>query len=251
MPDDARGFLHVEWSGARTVIFVREPEPLTVAVSTDASTYRPGSLASLTVTTQAGAGPRAAAVGLVGVDQALADLAPLLGPSDYGRVTVRATSDQPAFGAFDPRALALGQISGENAAKAALLRVSEVPLDAAGDQVVNASASASVDTETELVAAFYRALEATLSIVGEWERTAPETEQLTAPRMVALYQQALEQLRTSGQPAVDAFGRELRLTLIPEDLLAQLEPRRVVVDATRLPEDVVSLERYVRTELSP
>ena len=43
---------------------------------------------------------------------------------------------------------------------------------------------------------------------------------------------------------------ELTLDILPEDLLAQVDPRQVVADATRLPEDVVSWERYVAEEVA-
>ena len=93
----------------------------------------------LTVTTMAGDKPTAAGVGLMGVDSTLAQLAPLLGPDEWGRVTVRATSDRPAFDAFDPKALTLGQVRGDNAAKAAVLRISQLPMDYAGDEAVYAA----------------------------------------------------------------------------------------------------------------
>lgn len=250
IPDHARGFLHVDWAGARTVIYVRDPNPLAVTVSTDAAAYRPGDTAALTVRTLAGDSPRAAAVGLVGVDEALSQLAPLLPPDDYGRITVRAESQRPAFGTFDPKALALGRLRGENAAKATLLRISELPMDAAGDERISTDGETRVDTETDTLAAFYRALEATIARVRAWEEEAPESEKLDPERMVALYRAALADLRSDGEPAVDAFGRELRLTLLPGELLAQLEPQQVVSDATRLPEDLVSLERHVREEVA-
>lgn len=251
LPDDVRGFLHVSWAQARTVIYAQEPAPLTVSVATDAAAYRPGATAVLTVRTESAGRAEPAGVGLVGVDQALSQLAPLLAPDDMGRVTVRATSDRPAFGTFDPRALALGRVSGENAAKATLLRIADLPMDAGGDERQSAGASSRADTETELLTSFYRVLETTIAAVREWERSAPDTETLDPSRLVELYDGARATLRRAGTPAVDGFGRELTLPALPPDLLAQLEPQRVVSDATRLPEDLVSLERHVREEVAP
>ncbi len=253
IPEGVDGFLHVDFAGARTVVFVQRRDTLSVRLDTPQAAVRPGGTLPLTVTTLGGNDPRPAAVGLVGVDQALGQLGPLLGPDAYGRVTVRAKAEAPAFGtsALSPTALALGQISGENAAQAALLGVSELPLDAAGDRATHGSATALADTEQATVDAFYRALEATIAQVRTWEETAAEGELLTPPLMVELYREALAELRKAGAPAHDGFGRELKLPLVPPDLLEQLDPRQVVADATRLPEDVVSFVRYVDEEVAP
>ncbi|MFT5461099.1 MAG: hypothetical protein ACI9K2_007624, partial [Myxococcota bacterium] len=99
VPEHARGFLRVEHGSAQTaVVFVQTPDPLSVSLTADAASYAPGATATLTVRTAAGASPTAAAVGLVGVDSTLAQLAPLPGPADWGRVTVGAEAAKPAFG---------------------------------------------------------------------------------------------------------------------------------------------------------
>ena len=59
----------------------------------------------------------------------------------------------------------------------------------------------------------------------------------------------LRDLRKAGKPAADAYGRPLTLDLLPPDLLAQVDPRQVVAKGTRLPEDVVSWQRYVEEEV--
>ncbi|MBX2796049.1 MAG: hypothetical protein KTR31_00230 [Myxococcales bacterium] len=250
IPTGVDGFLTVSWGSARTVIYVAPPEPLTVRLATDQPAYRPGTEASLTVTTQGGESPRPAAVGLVGVDSALGQLAPLLGPDDYGRITVRATSDSPAFDTFDPRALVLGQVRGDNAAKAAVLRISTVPQDPAGDEPTTAHGQVRVNTDEVLIDSFYRVLAKTVDNVRRWEREAPAEEQMRPATMAGLYGEALASLRGNGQPAVDGFGRELTLDLLPADLLEQVDPRQVVADGTRLPEDVESFPRYVEEEVA-
>ncbi len=249
IPDDVDGFLHVEFSGARAVIFVQPKAPLSVALSTDKEAYRPGAEAMLTVTTMAGDKPAPAGVGLVGVDSALAQLAPLLGPDDYGRVTVRATSDRPAFGAFDPRALTLGQVRGENAAKAAVLRISQLPMDSAGDEALYANNSFEPDTIGELTTSFYDALGRLVLKVRGWEESAPKDETMQPAIMVKLWDEVLAEMKADGEPARDAYGRTLKLNVLPQDLLAQVDPRQVVADGTRLPEDVVSWPRYVAEEV--
>lgn len=249
IPSDVDGFLHVEYAGARAVVYVKPDDPLEVALSTDRAVYKPGETAVLTVSTTAGGQPSPAGVGLMGVDSTLGQLAPLLGPDDFGRVTVRATADEPAFGAFDPRALVLGQVRGENAAKAAVLRITQLPMDPAGDQAAYGSGSSVHDDEEVLTTSFYRALEQVVVLVRAWETSAPEGETMSPKLMAQLYGQALDGLEAAGEPAVDAFGRELELQVLPHDLLVQLDPRQVVADGTRLPEDIVSWTRYVDEEV--
>lgn len=250
VPEDGVGFLHVEHAGARVVIFSTPAAPLALSMSTDATAYRPGETATLTVTTTQGRAGTPAAVALVGVDQALGQLAPLLGPDDWGRVTVRATAERPAFGSFDPRALTLGQVRGEAAAQAAVLRIGQIPMDHAGDVAVGATAAGAPDTLLALTEAFYRALARLVPKVRAWEGTAPEAERMQPARMVDFWNAALEDLRAEGNPAVDAFGRELTLDLLPPDLLAQVDPRQIVANGTRLPEDMLSWTRYVAEEVA-
>jgi hypothetical protein len=244
---DVDGFLRIEELGARAVIFVRRPDPLSVAVATDRAAYRPGEQAKLTVTTLAGQQPVSAGVGLIGVDQTLSQLAPLLAPDDWGRVTVRATSDRPAFGSFDPRALALGQIQGENAARAAVVRISQLPMDAAGDDRVAANGSFAPDTTTAQIDGFWRAYEVAVASEREWERSAPAGETLEPKQVAGWWNAALATLSKDGKPAVDGYGRELVLRNLPSDLLDQLDPRALASDGTRLSEDVTDWKTFVAT----
>lgn len=249
IPASARGFLHVDVREARGVVFVRRPDPLGLTLSTDKPAYPPGAIAKLTVQTRAGDEPVAAGVGLMGVDTTLGQLAPLLGPDDLGRVTVRAEADEPAFGTFDPRALALGQIRGENAAAAAVLRISQLPTDYAGDAPASGSGSAQVDDVEVLTRRFWRARSALVERVRAWEEKAPEDEQLTHERQAAFWTQTLADLEEAGKPAQDAFGRPLTLDVLPDSLVARLDPREVAADGTRLPEDVTSWTGWVDAEV--
>ncbi|MBN2799958.1 MAG: hypothetical protein JXX28_12500 [Deltaproteobacteria bacterium] len=249
LPEGAEGFLHVEFYGARAVIYARPVAPLRVSLSTDRPVYRPGEEAVLTVRTERGGAPVAAAVGLMGVDATLGQLAPLLGPDDQGRVTVRARADAPAFGAFDPKALVLGQVRGDAAARAAVLRVTQLPMDPAGDEALWSTGRAAPDHEAVLTNSFYRALDALLVRVRAWEESAPTGEEMTPARMVAQWQAVLADERLAGRLVQDAFGRELTLDTLPLPLLELVDPRRVVLDGTRLPEDVVGWQRYVDEEV--
>lgn len=249
VPDDVDGFLHVTVAGSRAVLFVQPDKPLALKLGTDKPAYAPGETATLTVTTTAGGDPVAAGVGLIGVDSTLGQLAPLTGPDDWGRVTVRATADQPAFDSFDPRALTLGRVRGENAAKAAVLRISQLPMDEAGDLRTSASNSVTPDVQGALVTNFYAAYEELVRGVRSWEKTAPKGETMQPPTMAKLWKAALKARRDAGEPAVDGWGRELTLDLLPRDLLEQLDPRQLVADGTRLPEDIVSWTGWVDEEV--
>ena len=67
-------------------------------------------------------------------------------------------------------------------------------------------------------------------------------------KMAALWQQALAACEQRGEPVVDAYGRRLRLSRLPPDLLALTDPRVVVVVGTRLPEDVENWAAWVAQE---
>jgi hypothetical protein len=249
IPEGTEGFVHVDHAGYRGVVWVEPAARLAVSMTSDKPAYEPGETATLVVTTTSGAQPTRAGVGLSGVDSTLGQLAPLLQPDAYGRVTVRATSDNPAFGAFDPKALTLGQITGENAAKAAVLRLTNLPMDPAGDEALYANGRTTHDDTEVLTRNFYRALDRLHRDVGAWEASAAAGELVTNEKMVGFWKGALAALRKEGDPAVDAFDRELTLDVLPADLLAQVDPRAVVDDATRLPEDVVAWDRFVDQEV--
>jgi hypothetical protein len=248
LPASVDGFVEVAHAGARAVVYVQPAAPLAVALSTDQATYRPGDEAQLTVTTTGGDTPRPAAVMLQGVDASLGQLAPLLGPDDFGRVTVAATTPSPAFG-FDAKALTLGRVRGANAAQAAVLRVAQIDSGHSEVGAVSGQASAMPAVEEVLSTNFYRALGATVERVRRWEAEAPSGETMQPATMVRLYDEALAALRAEGGPAVDGYGRELTLDLLPDELLAQVDPRVVVADGARLPEDIVSWPRFVAEEV--
>ncbi|MFN7143744.1 MAG: MG2 domain-containing protein [Myxococcota bacterium] len=244
VPKDASGFAHVEWGGARAVLYVRPKATLALTVTPDAPTYRPGGTARLTVTAKDGDAPVAAGVTLSGVDSTLATLAPLPNADAFARVTVRATSDTPAFGVLDARALQTGQIAGENAAQAAVLRVTGLPDVAPGaDRVAIAETRGTFTPDAELSDAFYTLYRDARAEVRAWEAAAPAGEVLTAKQMVALWEKAL-----AAHPAADPFGRPLHLSVLPSDLLALTDPRFMASDGARLPEDVENWTRFVAAE---
>jgi hypothetical protein len=66
--------------------------------------------------------------------------------------------------------------------------------------------------------------------------------------MARLWKASLEGLERRNEPAHDAWDRPLRLHRLPADLLALTEPRLLVVDATRLPEDIQNWSQWVARE---
>ncbi len=66
--------------------------------------------------------------------------------------------------------------------------------------------------------------------------------------MARLWKQALAACKQRGEKIVDAYGRELRLSMLPQDLLSLTDPRAVVVVGTRLPEDVENWAAWVKKE---
>lgn len=249
VPDNVHGFIRLQTYAASAMIFIQRPDPLRVTLSTDQSAYRPGETAQLTVATSAGDLPVAAGVTLSGVDETLGQLARLPGPTEWGEITVRAEASAPAFDAFSPIALALGQVRGEHAAMAAVLRVNSMPQES---KVLYAAASghSSIDETEVLTVHFYRTLSEVIDRVHAWEESGAPEERLSPERMASFWRDAVRDMSRNGKRPIDAYDRTLTLDVLPNDLLVQVDPRTVVADGTRLPEDVTDWVRWVRTEVN-
>lgn len=242
VPPDASGFAQVDWDGARAVLYIRPPSDLQLDLAAG-SDWTPGSDASLTLTTRDRRGPVSAAVSLVGVDAAMATLAPLPGTDDWADTTVLASSDMPAFGVLDARALQTGGVRGANAAQAAVLRVSQLPPAKPGADSVSLVSATPPDLESPLSASFYPLYREVRKAVRKWETSAAESDVMTAERMAAMWETTL-----AAHPATDPFGRSLHLSILPADLRALTNPRVMVADARHLPEDVENWDLFVLTE---
>ena len=242
-PADAAGFLSVEWSGARALVYAAPPGTLELSLSFERDAYKPGETAQLNVSASG-----QAVVSLVGVDSRLNQLAPLAGPDDLGEVLVPASSADPAFGRFDAVALAMGSVRGENAARAAVARVSELSPVSALSPYQSFYGSQLYDPEEELAEAFYGLLPFVRQAVKDWEASAPEGELLTNERMAALFEDGLKASGAAGQPVRDPWGNRVSLARLPEPMLERLDPRVMTGDGTRLPEDIINWTRWATSE---
>lgn len=243
VPADASGFASVEWAGARAVVYVRPKATLTLSLDAQPPAWRPGETGKLVITSTGRDGPVPAGVTLSGVDSTMAAIKPLVAPDDFARVTVLATSDSPAFGELDAAALQTGQVTGFNAAQATVLRISTLPAWSPGEDALSASGDGVTDLDTPLNDAFYDLYAVARDGVRAWEKTAPAGELLTAKTMVGLWEAALAK-----RPAKDPFGRPLHLSNLPVELRRLADPRVMVADAARLPEDVENWDLYISTE---
>jgi hypothetical protein len=205
--------------------------------------WKPGVEAELQLTTTNHGRGVPAGLTLAGVDSTMAAVAPLPLPDDWARVTVLAQSASPAFGTLDARALQTGQIAGANATQATVLRISSLPPSQPGSDSVSVSASGQPDVESPLAEAFYGLYATARKDVRSWEKSAPAGELMSPATMVRLWENAL-----AAHPATDPFGRALHLSILPDDLRALVDPRVMVADAARLPEDVENWSLYVATE---
>ena len=248
VPDDAQGWLEVGWSGARAIAYVRPRAQLSVAVAAEKEHYAPGQTAKLRVETRAGDKGVRAAVGLFGVDESLSQIAVLPGPDELSRLRPGASVAGKAFDMLDAQALALGRVRGANAAMATVLRVSALPSRAEIDSYVNARGAGVFDPVEELTDRFYPLLAELHERTRLWEQKAPEGERMHPSTMARLWKEALEACRSRGEKVVDAYGRPLRLSRLPGDLLSLVDPRNVVVNGTRLPEDVENWSAWVEKE---
>jgi hypothetical protein len=249
VPDGFSGWIEAGWSGARALIYVQPPASLKVQLQPERPQYGPGELARLSVRTEVDGQPGPAAVGLFGVDESLQQLVALPAADDMGRIKPAVTVESPAFGVLDGQALAMGRIRGANAAAATILRVSGLPSPEVDELRVHAQSGSTFDVLSPLSEHFYAVLAELHGRVREWEEKAPEGDRMTPETMARLWDEALKGCRARGEDVGDAFGRPLRLSRLPADLLALTDPRAVVLNGTRLSEDVENWSAWVAKEM--
>lgn len=247
LPKDVEGWFSVEFQGAQVFLYSKPRAALAVTITPERERYAPGQLAHLALETRTGGVGAPAAVGLFGVDDSLAQLTPLPGPGELDGLRPPVSS-QAAFPGIDALALARGRVRGANAQAATLLKVSSLPPPPALDTPVSANASTLIDPNEVLVDRFYAALAELHVQTREWEGSAAATEKMTPRVMATLWGKALDALEKRQQPSRDVWGRRLRLHRLPMELLALTEPRQVVVDGTRLPEDSENWNLWVAKE---
>jgi len=244
------GWVELRGGGVRALVYVKPAQDLAVSIKPEQERYKPGDKAQLQIQTLLGGKGGKAAVGLFGVDSSLAQVVEgeLPGPGHMASVRPKVETATPAFGALDGQALTLGRIRGANAAAATVLRVSEIPAPPELDAFVTANARSVFDPVVELTDNFYTVLAELHAQVRQWEAGAPPAEKMHPATMAQLWSKALEACERRGERVVDAYGRKLRLSRLPADLLALTDPRAVVVVGTRLTEDVENWAEWVARE---
>ncbi|HEU0030654.1 MAG TPA: MG2 domain-containing protein [Kofleriaceae bacterium] len=245
---NVEGWCEVTGGGVRALVYVQPKAELEVTVQPKQPQYAPGQRAELVIQTRVGKQGGKAAVGLFGVDDSLGQLVPLPGPDAMGRVRPQVETSAPAFGALDGQALALGRIRGANAAAATVLRVTAIPKPPELDAVVSTSARSAFDPVEDLTDHFYVVLAELHAQARVWEAKAPAGEKMRPVTMASLWSKAIAACKSRGQPVTDAYGRTLRLSRLPPDLLSLTDPRAVIVVGTRLPEDVENWAQWVARE---
>ncbi|MBM4319369.1 MAG: hypothetical protein FJ125_05250 [Deltaproteobacteria bacterium] len=246
LPQSARGWATVQWGGAAAYIYVRSGADLSLELKPGQERYAPGQVAELLLWTRQGEQGQPAAVGLFGVDESLAQLVALPGPDDMARLRPKPEVSAPAFGVLDGQALVMGRVRGANAAAATILRVSSIPSLPELDVSVYASEQGRFDPVEELTDRFYVLLAEHYAQVRRWEEQAPRGELMHPATMARLWDQALVACQQRKERVEDAYGGRLRLSSLPEDLLALAGPRAAVIEGTRLPEDVEDWTGWVR-----
>ena len=109
-------------------------------------------------------------------------------------------------------------------------------------------AASAFDPVAELTARFYIVLAELHAQTRTWEEHAAKTEKMTPARMAELWGKALDACTARGEKVDDAYGRRMRLSRLPADLLSLTDPRAVVIDGTRLTEDVENWDAWVAKE---
>ncbi|MBS1153159.1 MAG: hypothetical protein H6Q89_4857, partial [Myxococcaceae bacterium] len=247
LPTSFEGWASVSCGSGRVYLFVQPTAQLQVTVAAEKDRYAPGQLARLNIETRTGESAGPAAVGLFGVDESLGQLAPL--PSSDELSTLRPqVAFTSGFPGLDAQALSMGRVRGKNATAATLLKVNALPSPAELEPSVALSGETLFDPLETLTDKFYLALEELHLQTRTWEASAPTAERMTPKTMARLWASSLDRLESKQQPAHDAWGRKLKLHRLPYDLLSLTDPRAVVVDGTRLPEDVENWTAWVAKE---
>jgi hypothetical protein len=247
IPAGVDGWCQITGGGVRGLVYVAPAVDLAVTVTPEQPRYGPGDQATLIVQTLLGGKGGEAAVGLFGVDASLGQLVPLPGADDLARLRPHAETTSPAFDVLDAQALTAGRIRGANAQAATVLRVGAIPAPAELDAVVSAAARSTFDPIAELTDRFYVVLAELYVQARAWEASAPASETMRPATMARLWKQALAACKRRGERVDDAYGRELRLRVLPADLLALTDPH-VVITGTRLPEDIEPWAAWVAQE---
>jgi hypothetical protein len=248
LPAEATGWWELRHGEARALVFVPRPDRLQLQLQPSLDRAAPGEQVLLGISTQEGGRPVAAAVSLIGVDQSLGQLVPLPAPGELDRLSPAVETREPAFGVFDAQALALGRVSGEHAAAAIVGKVGNLPPLPDLETSINAMGLSPFDGNAGLVDSFYAVLGELHQLCREWEEKTPKDQKMSPAAMAQLWEQALEQAEEKKLPHEDPWGRPLRLHQLPSDLLALVDPRVVVLDGTRNPEDVESWTAWVMKE---
>ena len=245
IPDDARGLLSIHAGEASALVHVRPKDAARMVITSDRDEAAPGD----TVVLELDAGAPAV-VSLTGIDAALGGLVSLPTPSALAGVTVEGSAvEGSAVGAggglagMDAVALVSGAVRGESAALAVLQSLEADP-GAARPQREAVEATVDPQQEEPVSVAFYTLLDHARKGVRTWESTAPSDQLLSNARYAALWAEAVAE---RGE-LVDAHGRPLHLHLLPDDLLAEADPRHQVRDGARLPEDIEAWVPWVREQ---
>ncbi len=247
IPSDWQGWAGVQWGGGQTFLFVKPKASLAVKVTPEKPRYAPGQIAQLGIETTIGEKGGTAAVGLFGVDDSLSQLTSLPGADELASMRPQATGSA-AFGSMDAQALSLGRVRGANAAAATLARVSAMPPPPQVEAAVSVNGSTVFDPNEAQVDRFYVVLGELYTQVRAWEGSAPESAKMTPAVMAQLWNKSLDAVEARKESASDAWGRRLRLHRLPSDLLSFTEPRAVVINGTRLPEDTQNWAQWVAKE---
>lgn len=247
VPAGWQGWAQVGFGGAQSFLYVKPATTLTVAVTPEKPRYAPGQVAQLGIETKVGGRGGAAAVGLFGVDESLSQLTSLPGPDELASLRPNA-SGESAFGVLDAQALVLGRVRGANATAATLARINAIPSPPELEGTTSVAGETVFDPNETQVDRFYVVLGELNAQVRAWESSAPASEKLTPKTLARLWNTSLDALEKKKESVDDAWGRRLRLHRLPYDLLTLTEPRQLVVDGTRLPEDLENWQQWVAKE---
>lgn len=221
-PPEESGFYWTRDHGT-AFAYVRPAQPATLSISADQDAYAPGEAGTLSIET---GGP--AVVSLVGHDERLARVLALPGPEDL-QAAMLPFDAQRTFGAFTLLDLVSGRVRGEAAALAILTELTK----GTDTEAERPSSSSFTDVYEPSIGPQTAASVASVAFAVQAALRAPPLGPLSYEAFAEAWDAEVDR-----QGAQDAWGRPLRLSVVPDELVSKIDPRVLAGDATRFPEHI-------------
>ncbi|MGC6508998.1 MAG: MG2 domain-containing protein [Myxococcota bacterium] len=245
---DKNGWYTTELYDVTGHFFVPLSQKLEVDLSTSTKSYRPGTRVSLNIDVKANGEPIKSAVGLFGVDKSLGELGRLETTNDFTESLQFIAESHPQAEKLGLSATALqqGLITGKNAQLAAMSLINSTPTVGDKESIQTLYGTTELLPEQSIADSFFFILEEMHAQVFKWESNAQPHEQFKPETVLSLWDNALVACETKEHTCSDMYGQTLTVEMLPTEYLHMIAPNNLVLDGSRLPEDMVNWIKWVK-----